>query len=222
VARDYPVARQRASNLPTLRALFSLNAQQPSAAVELLQAPARFDFAVPGIAFNGFFGALYPVYIRGIAYLASRQPVEGATEFQKILDHRGIVLEDPVDAMARLQLASALASWGSVVRVKAAYEDFLDLWKSADQQLYARASQGGVRQAPAARPNQVRSGPHIEAEQRHRNGRHLSQERSRRSAWRRAARTKANDDSVVRARRKGINDRRNVECDFAIDDRWFP
>jgi len=131
-ARDYPVARQHASNLPTLCALFSLNAQQPSPAVELLQAPARFDFAVPGTAFNGFFGALYPVYIRGIAYLASRQPVEGATEFQKILDHRGIVLEDPVDAMARLQLASALASWGSVVRAKAAYEDFLDLWKSAD------------------------------------------------------------------------------------------
>ncbi len=122
----------RFSYLPTLRALFALNAHQPEAAIQLLQASTRFDFAVPGIAFNGFFGALYSVYVRGEAYLAANQPEEAAKEFQKILDHRGIVLGDPMDAMARLQLARALALSGDTVKAKTAYQDFLSLWNAAD------------------------------------------------------------------------------------------
>ena len=122
----------RFNYLPALRALLALNAREPTTAIELLRAPTRFDFAVPGIAFNGFFGALHSVYIRGEAYLAVRQPAEAATEFQKILDHRGIVLGDPMGAMARLQLGRALALSGDTGRAKTAYQDFLDLWNAAD------------------------------------------------------------------------------------------
>ncbi len=125
----------RFSYLPTLRALFSLQAREPVVAIQLLQASARFDLAVPGIAFNGFYGALYSVYVRGEAYLAAHQPAEAATEFQKIIDHRGIVLGDPMDAMARLQLGRALARSGDTVRAKTVYEDFLNLWNAADSDI---------------------------------------------------------------------------------------
>ncbi len=122
----------RFSYLPTLRALSFLNAGEPATAIELLRAPARFDLALPGIAFNGFFGALHSVYVRGEAYLAAHQAAEAAAEFQKILDHRGIVLGDPIDAMARLQLGRALAQSGDTAKAKTAYEDFLNLWNAAD------------------------------------------------------------------------------------------
>jgi tetratricopeptide (TPR) repeat protein len=125
----------RFSYLPTLRALFSLQGREPVVAIQLLQASARFDLAVPGIAFNGFYGALYSVYVRGEAYLAAHQPAEAATEFQKIIDHRGIVLGDPMDAMARLQLGRALARSGDTVRAKTVYEDFLNLWNAADSDI---------------------------------------------------------------------------------------
>jgi cytochrome c-type biogenesis protein CcmH/NrfG len=75
------------------------------------------------------------VYVRGLAHLAAQQPAEAAKQFQKILAHRGLVLGDPMDAMARLQLARALASTGDPVKAKAAYQDFLSLWKAADPDL---------------------------------------------------------------------------------------
>ncbi len=118
--------------LPTLRALFALNAHDPAAAIESLQTASRFDFALGGIGFNAFFGALYPIYVRGLAYLAAQQPADAAAEFQRILDHRSIVLVDPMDAMARLQLARALALSGDTVKAKSAYNDLFTLWKNAD------------------------------------------------------------------------------------------
>jgi hypothetical protein len=81
---------------------------------------------------NGLFGALYPVYVRGEAYLAAGQGREAATEFQKILDHRGIVVSDPIGALARLQLGRAFALSGDTIKAKTAYQDFLTLWKDAD------------------------------------------------------------------------------------------
>ena len=62
--------------LPTLRALFALDARNPAAAIQSLQTASRFDLAVGGIGFNGYFGKLYPMYVRGLAYLAAQQPVE--------------------------------------------------------------------------------------------------------------------------------------------------
>ena len=122
--------------LPTLRALFSLNAHDAAAAaIQSLQTASRFDLALGGIGFIGHFGGLYPIYVRGKAYLAARQPAEAAAEFQRILDHRSIVLVDPMDAMARLQLARALALSGDTVKAKSAYNDLLTLWENADPKI---------------------------------------------------------------------------------------
>jgi Tfp pilus assembly protein PilF len=78
------------------------------------------------------FGAMYPTYVRGMAYLALRKPADATPEFQKILDHPGIVLEDPMGALARLQLARAWTMAGDVAKAKASYEDLLRVWKDAD------------------------------------------------------------------------------------------
>jgi hypothetical protein len=118
--------------LPTLRALFALNTPDPAAAIQALQIASRNDLALGGVGFIGRFGGLYSIYVRGLAYLAARQPAEAAAEFQRILDHRSIVLVDPMGAMARLQLARALALSGDTVKAKRAYDDLLTLWKDAD------------------------------------------------------------------------------------------
>jgi hypothetical protein len=123
--------------LPTLRALFSLNTPTPdaTAALQALQAASRYDLALGRIGFVGRFGGLYPIYVRGLAYLAARQPAEAAAEFRRILDHRSIVLVDPLDAMARLQLARALAGAGETTEAKTAYDDLLMLLKNADPKI---------------------------------------------------------------------------------------
>lgn len=77
-------------------------------------------------------GALYPAYVRGLAYLAAHQGSDAATEFQKILDHRGIVLNEPIGALAHLQLGRAYVMTGDTAKARAAYRDFLTLWKEAD------------------------------------------------------------------------------------------
>lgn len=82
-----------------------------------------------------WFGALYPIYMRGEAYLALHQGAKAAAEFQKIIDHRGIVLLDPIGALARLQLGRALDMAGDSNKAKAAYEDFFTIWKHADPQI---------------------------------------------------------------------------------------
>ena len=72
------------------------------------------------------------MYVRGEAYLAAHQGGEAAAEFQKILDHRGIVVSDPIGALAHLQLGRAYVLSGETTKAKAAYRDFLTLWKDAD------------------------------------------------------------------------------------------
>src|SRR5208283_1868792 len=103
-------------------------------ALEMTQAAAPYDLAVPGTAlFTGsFFGALYPVYVRGLAYSRMGRHREAAAEFQEILDHPGIVLNDPIGPMARLQLARALSASGDREKSAAVYKDLLALWKDAD------------------------------------------------------------------------------------------
>jgi hypothetical protein len=118
--------------LPTLGALFALARNDPSNAIELLHPALAYDYAVPGTAFTANYGGLYPAYVRGKAYLASRQGAEAAAEFQKILDHRGVVGADPIGALAHLPLGRAFALSGDKTKAKAAYQDFLALWKDAD------------------------------------------------------------------------------------------
>ena len=121
----------RFSYVPTLRAILALKHSEPSRAIKLLQTALPHEFGIaPGILYDS--GNFYAVYIRAQAYLATRQRHEAAAEFQKILDHRGIVLNDPIGALAHLQLGRAYAEEGNAAKAKAAYEDFLTLWKNAD------------------------------------------------------------------------------------------
>jgi DNA-binding winged helix-turn-helix (wHTH) protein/tetratricopeptide (TPR) repeat protein len=121
--------------VPALRGLFALHQRAPARSLEVLQTAAPYDFAVPAVAFNTFFGSLYPVWVRGNAYLAQRKGPEAAAEFQKLLDHRGLLAGDPVGPLARLQLGRAYAVSGDVDKARAAYQDFLQTWKNADPEL---------------------------------------------------------------------------------------
>jgi serine/threonine protein kinase/tetratricopeptide (TPR) repeat protein len=122
----------RFSYMPTLRALLALNRGDPVHAIDLLQSAAPYELAAPGIDYYFFFGGLYPAYVRGEAYLAESRGTDAAAEFQKILDHRGIVVSDPIGALAHLQLGRAYVLSGDKAKAKAAYQDFLAIWKEAD------------------------------------------------------------------------------------------
>ncbi len=122
----------RSSYLPSIRAMLALKRGEPARAVDLLRVAAPRELGEPQSSFRAFFGVLYPVYVRGQAYLAAHQTAEAAAEFRKILDHRGIVLSDPIGVLARLQLGRALALSGDTVSARSAYQGFLAAWKDAD------------------------------------------------------------------------------------------
>jgi eukaryotic-like serine/threonine-protein kinase len=117
--------------LATLRAKLALLRSNPEQAIDSLQAAAPYELGLPAIGFYNW-PNLYPAYVRGEAYLAARKGSEAAAEFQKILDHRGIVLNEPIGALAHLQLGRAYAMQGDTAKSRAAYQDFLTLWKDAD------------------------------------------------------------------------------------------
>ena len=114
--------------LPTLSALFALQRNDPSKAIQALQNCAPYDLSPP----RQLLGALYPIYVRGLAYLADHRGAEASQEFQKIVGHSGIVVSDPIGAMARLQLARAFLLAGDEAKARSSYEEFLKLWKDAD------------------------------------------------------------------------------------------
>jgi tetratricopeptide (TPR) repeat protein len=117
--------------LPTLRAKLAVRQGNSSEALETLRAAMPYELGRTTYSSYGW-TALYPVYVRGEVYLAAHQGKEAAAEFQKILDHRGIVLNGPIGALARLHLGRAYALQGDTTKAKAAYRDFLTLWKDAD------------------------------------------------------------------------------------------
>ena len=121
----------RFSYLPVVRARFALNRDQPAKAIELLQVAVPYELGEPQ-SFIGSFGTFCAVYVRGEAYLAAHKGVEAAVEFQKILDHPGLIVSDPVGALARLQMGRALVESGDKPRAKIAFEEFLTLWRDAD------------------------------------------------------------------------------------------
>jgi eukaryotic-like serine/threonine-protein kinase len=117
--------------LPAIHASIEIRRKNPAKALEDLQTAAEYELGTPLPQFE-VGGSLYPVYIRGQAYLLLHQGKEAATEFQKFVDHRGIVANCPLGALARLQLGRAYAMQGDTVRSRAAYQDFFRLWKGAD------------------------------------------------------------------------------------------
>jgi eukaryotic-like serine/threonine-protein kinase len=119
--------------LPTIHARLALSQSHSSKAIEALQAAAPYELGIPGA--GTFTTALYPLYVRAEAYLAGHQGSEAATEFQKILNHRGIVVNAPIGVLAHLGLARANALEGDSVKARAAYEEFLTLWKDADSDI---------------------------------------------------------------------------------------
>jgi serine/threonine protein kinase/tetratricopeptide (TPR) repeat protein len=117
--------------LPTLRAKLAVSKGNASEALETLRAALPYELGRTTYSSYGW-TSLYPVYVRGEAYIAAHQGKEAAVEFQKILDHRGIVLNGPIGALALFQLGRACALQGDTAKAKTAYQDFLTLWKDAD------------------------------------------------------------------------------------------
>ena len=117
--------------LPTIGAKLALNRSQPHEALSILDAATPYDLGWVS-ASNYNWPNLYPIYVRGEAYLAAHRGREAAAEFQKILDHRAIVLNEPIGALAHLQLGRAYALQSDIAKARAAYQDFLTLWKDAD------------------------------------------------------------------------------------------
>ena len=109
--------------------------QDAGAAIAHLEAAVPNELGIPATNFVALFGSLYSAYVRGQAFQALGRSAEAAAEFQKILEHRGLVFSDPVGAMARLHLARALTASGDRAKAHAAYQDLLTLWNAADADL---------------------------------------------------------------------------------------
>ncbi len=122
----------RFTYVPVLRALSALERGRPTDSVERLQIALPYERAVNGLNFQFDLGGLHSAYVRGEALVAAHRYADAAAEFQKILQHRGIVSADPIGALAHLQLGRAFALSGDLARSKTAYQDFLTLWKDAD------------------------------------------------------------------------------------------
>ncbi|MGC1451075.1 MAG: protein kinase [Candidatus Sulfotelmatobacter sp.] len=115
--------------LPTIRAAAELDQNRPAKAIEILQPAAVYELGGPSPLGPG---TLYPVYLRGEAYLRLGQGDKAATEFQKFLVHPGCLMNFPFGALAHLQLGRTYAHEGDKARARVAYQDFLNLWKDAD------------------------------------------------------------------------------------------
>jgi tetratricopeptide (TPR) repeat protein len=126
----------RFTYVPVLRALSALEHGRPTDSVERLQITSRYELATNGLNFSHFYlGGLHSAYVRGEALIAARRYAEAAAEFQKIVEHRGIVGADPISAVAHLQLGRVFALSGDKTKAKAAYEAFLALWQDADSDI---------------------------------------------------------------------------------------
>jgi eukaryotic-like serine/threonine-protein kinase len=118
--------------LPSIRAAVALRAGQPAKAIAALAAstPRELGQTAQNVTF-----VLYPVYFRGQAYLALKQPTEASAEFQKILDHPGLAENELIASLAHLGIARAAALSHDTAKAQSSYATFLALWKNADADL---------------------------------------------------------------------------------------
>ena len=114
--------------LPTIRAAVALQRKDPNRAIELLKVASTVELSYP----TNLAILLCPAYLRGEAYLMLHDGNAAAAEFQKFIDHRGLVADFPWGALARVGLARAYAMQGDTAKARTAYQDFLTLWKDAD------------------------------------------------------------------------------------------
>ena len=132
LAADYPRDTLLISYwLPVVRAALEIRDKNPSRALEVVEPATAYELANPD-TWPGLGGPLYPIYLRGEARLALRQGSEAAGEFQKLLDHRGLMRACPLGPLAHLGMARAYALQGDTAKARAAYTNFLTLWKDAD------------------------------------------------------------------------------------------
>jgi predicted Zn-dependent protease len=115
--------------LPTLKGALELSANNAAQALVYLEATLPYELGSPP---QLQVGTMYPVYLRGMAQLASHNGAGATVEFRKFLDHRGVVLNFPLASLAHLGLARAYAMQGDSVKARSAYQDFFTLWKDAD------------------------------------------------------------------------------------------
>jgi hypothetical protein len=125
----------RFTYVPVIRAAIKLTRHKPGDAVEALKPAAATEMGVSRSPINTLYGALYPVYFRGLALCAQGQGARAALEFQRIIEHSGVVVSDPVGALAHVQLARSYRMSGDMESAKTAYESFLELWKEADPEI---------------------------------------------------------------------------------------
>jgi eukaryotic-like serine/threonine-protein kinase len=115
--------------LPTLKGALELSTNHPEQALVFLEAALPYELGQPP---QLQVGTMYPVYLRAQAQLAIHNGAAAAAEFQKFLDHRGVILNFPLGTLARLGLARAYALQGNAAKARASYQDFFTLWKDAD------------------------------------------------------------------------------------------
>jgi tetratricopeptide (TPR) repeat protein len=115
--------------LPMIRAAAALRSGDAPRAIEALATAEPYELGQTNTSFTF---AMYPVYLRGEAYLAAKQGAAAQGEFQKVLDHYGAVGNQPIGALAHLGLARSYTLQGYVPKARAAYGNFLSLWKNAD------------------------------------------------------------------------------------------
>jgi eukaryotic-like serine/threonine-protein kinase len=146
IKNDHPVHTEVQSYLvPTIHAAIKIDAKDPDVAIQILERAKQYDFAYPPSFQN-----LHPAYMLGLAYLQLGEASLARTEFQKLLDHPGLVEENIIGALSHLQLARAIKLSGDTAAARKAYEDFLTLWKNADADIpiYQQAKAEYARLSP--------------------------------------------------------------------------
>jgi tetratricopeptide (TPR) repeat protein len=122
----------RFSFVPTLQSIAAIQRGEANKAVDLLQPAAPYELGSLGCCSVGFVGSLYPVYVRGEAYLALKRGTKAAAEFQKIIDYRGLAGSNPIGVLAYWRKAKGLALAGNNREARKEYEQFLSFWRDAD------------------------------------------------------------------------------------------